>query len=94
MQANGQTMKLIATQMMVVLWDQPIFAVSLNRKTVNKMSQALLCDRCGKKMVKFVGLRLESKWSMFAMKYDLCPNCTEDFRKFMKKKEREENAAD
>lgn len=45
-------------------------------------------------MVKFVGLRLESKWSMFAIKYDLCPNCTEDFRKFMKKKEREENAAD
>ena len=55
------------------------------------MSKALLCDRCGKKILNFMGIRLESKWSMFGTKYDLCSNCTEDFRKFMKKKGSEEN---
>ena len=55
------------------------------------MSKALICDRCGKKVVKFYGMHLESKWSMFGIKYDLCQNCKEDFRKFMKEKEGKEN---
>lgn len=48
------------------------------------MSEAILCDRCGKKVERFLGIRLRSEWSMFGIKYDLCKKCTKDFEIFMK----------
>ena len=48
------------------------------------MSNAILCDRCGNRMNRLLGIRLESKWPMFGTKYDLCPKCAEDFEEFMR----------
>lgn len=55
------------------------------------MSEAILCDRCGKKMLPHMGSRLENKWSLVDATYDLCHDCAKDFKAFMKNKGGEED---